>query len=397
MAFDPNDKYGQKTFDQIVDDLRPDIVWVVGDYGTYDHIIHSKYRYTYQLVTYMPLDALPPQKRWEEYAKAPDCMVYYTEFAQQWGEHYDAAGTNIPHGVDTDTFRPAQVELRAALRQKLFGADDDTVIIGTVGRNQPRKRLPLFVQALSFIKHGAWRRCAHAMCGKLQLHDYDPVHQTFHESEVERCPHCQECQWEPGEPIEKLTAYIHCDLNENPLIPLDDIGNFWNIKQTIRNNPSLGMNRAQGVPDDQLVQVYQCMDLYVHPASGGGWELPLLEAASCGVRIVASDAPSQNEYVRQMPGAVLVPGEEQWDHTCQGYRVFVSCEDLVDRILTSLSVPTAVRDEERSGNRNFCVGTGTVDGPGYDWKSVANQWAELFRRVLDPSTKVAPWRMLKEA
>jgi hypothetical protein len=37
-----------------------------------------------------------------------------------------------------------------------------------------------------------------------------------------------------------------------------------------------------------------------------------------------------------------------------------------------------------------------VQPGGFDWKTVAAQWAELFRRGLHPDTKVAPWRVLKE-
>ena len=52
-----------------------------------------------------------------------------------------------------------------------------------------------------------------------------------------------------------------------------------------------------GIPEDKLVRFYRCLDIYVSLSAAEGFNLPLLEAAVCGTRVVASDHPNHREVL----------------------------------------------------------------------------------------------------
>lgn len=378
-----DDRFGAQSFDNVVENLKPDIVFVVGDYGTFDHIFTSKHRSSFQLICYLPLDCYPPTERWVECVKRPDRMVYYTDFAKAWGENQGAPGISIPHGVDTENFQPAKSDVRKFMRERFFKTDD-MILLGTVSRVQPRKQLPLFIEMVAHLKAGAYARCAN--CNRVRTYQYIPATQTYETGDELECYHCGDKKWLAGKVWDKLHAYMHSDPTENPMIPLGPLTRYWNIEPDVSWNPSLKVNQSQGVPDQQIAQIYQCLDIYVHCASGGGWELPLVEAAATGLPIVAADAPAQNEYLRPM-GATLVPAHRRWDFTCAGYRHFATVEDFIDCIEPLLESAEKRRAQGKK-NREFVL--------DYEWKQVAEQWAEVFRETLRPENRVESWRVLQE-
>ncbi|NIN68090.1 MAG: hypothetical protein GTO63_25965 [Anaerolineae bacterium] len=384
VNFDPADKHGQQSFDDLVEALKPDIVFTVTDYDRIGHLISSIHRHTYQLVAYLPLDNFPPPPGWAEAIRGPDKLVYYTEFAKLWGETLGVQGPDLPHGVDTKLFKPADPEVRQAIRKRLFQMDDDGILIGTCGRNLPRKQLQLLIEAMAYLRHGAYSKCSH--CGNLVSHDFELPARVFNEPPA--CPTCNQEALVPGKAWPQLKANLHTDPDETPRIPIRHLINFWRADDCIYLNRTLKTGKGDGVPDDQLASTYQCLDAYVHTASGGGWELPPLEAAACGLPIVAVDAPAHGQWIRGLPGRVMVRGNEQWCPLSSGYRIYATAAAVAQGILTYLEDPERMRKD------------GEVNHPfvhdHYDWSAISLEWEKLFLEMLNPETRVAGWRVLRE-
>lgn len=53
-----------------------------------------------------------------------------------------------------------------------------------------------------------------------------------------------------------------------------------------------------GVPEVNLARFYASADVFLHLSEGGGFEIPMLEALSCGVPLVGSDFICMSEFVR---------------------------------------------------------------------------------------------------
>ena len=384
MHFSDEDKYGVESFDGLIEIVQPQIVFVVGDYNVYEHIRKSRHRAEFQLMAYLPLDTFPPAQSWVDCAKDLDQVVYYTDFAAHWGTKAGAPGISIPHGIDPNLFQPLDSDARTALRTRSFKSDD-IFLIGTVGRNQIRKRLDLVIELVAHLRKGAYSRCGH--CQHITPHTYLVPESAFEFDDTLSCEHCRHTEWTAGKAWEDVHGYLHVDPDENPNIPLKALIQFWNVSGSVHLNDAIKISYGHGLPDNILAQLYQCMDLYMHPATGGGWELPPLEAAASGLPIVAADAPAQNEWLRKLPGVRLVPGEVQWDNSCAGYRVYANIAGFIEHVLPLLEDREAAK---AAGERN------QEAAQEYDWTKIAMQWEAAFDQLLDPDNQVPGWTILRE-
>jgi glycosyltransferase involved in cell wall biosynthesis len=52
-----------------------------------------------------------------------------------------------------------------------------------------------------------------------------------------------------------------------------------------------------GIPESTMAKIYSATDIFMHLSEGGGFEIPILEALSCGVPIIGSDFVGMNELI----------------------------------------------------------------------------------------------------
>ncbi len=149
-AANDKDVYGISKSYSFLRQLQPDIVFVLNDpWVAVDYVKpFSKYREEFphtKFFLYAPIDAPNVKKQFvEPLNKVFDGVIAYTEFAR---EEFIFAGLTtdlhvLPHGVDTTTYKP--MSKREA--KKLLGIPEDTFVVLTNSRNQPRKRLDLSMQ-----------------------------------------------------------------------------------------------------------------------------------------------------------------------------------------------------------------------------------------------------------
>jgi len=161
------DKYGAVTFPELYNELQTDIVFTVGDIWMIIPYIESIYRNRYKLVSYIPLDAEPMpilmnarfgKFNWIELIGNIDIPVAYTKWSMNvMNKRFLEAGLKekvkhfIHHGVDTNIFKPLDID-KAKLREKLFGKEyKDKTVIGVFSRNQKRKSFFTQMDALRYI------------------------------------------------------------------------------------------------------------------------------------------------------------------------------------------------------------------------------------------------------
>jgi glycosyltransferase involved in cell wall biosynthesis len=56
---------------------------------------------------------------------------------------------------------------------------------------------------------------------------------------------------------------------------------------------------------DNIYEYYKAMDIFLLPSRSEGFSLALLEAASCGLPIIASDIPGNDEFVEDRKNGLL--------------------------------------------------------------------------------------------
>ncbi len=158
--------------------------------------------------------------------------------------------TMIPHGVDTNIFKPLnRNECRA--KQNI---SELPFIIGINAMNKgPRKSFPEMFSAFQMAANKI------------------------------------------GGP-DKIRLYMNCDLRQPEGMDLQEALNRFDIaKYTITTHPYA---RYCGITDREMAEWYNCCDLFMLTSRGEGFGLPVLEAEACGVPVVATDFTTMSELVK---------------------------------------------------------------------------------------------------
>jgi len=155
----------------------------------------------------------------------------------------------VPHGVDTDTFRVLP-EQRQNIRKQLGSPDSDFVFL-SVGAMTPDKGIDLLLKAFAAVS----RRHPQA---RLVLKGLD----KFHES----------------------STWLDKQLGDLPAADRERISRRMTYFGDAYSNK-------------KMASLYQVADAYVSPYRSGGFNLPVLEAAACGLPIICTGGGTTDEVV----------------------------------------------------------------------------------------------------
>ena len=175
--------------------------------------------------------------------EVPVAMAKYGQ--TQVKDYHNINALHIPHGVDSKMFYRLPDNQRNELRAK-WGLSDKFVI-GVVARNQPRKFLDRTIKAMSLID------------------------------------------------IPNAILLLHLDAA--------DPAQVWDIRNLIKRYnlenkvKFTGMSALKGFPYEEMNDVYNLMDCFFLSTSGEGFGIPIIEAMSCQVPVVATDYTSTPELV----------------------------------------------------------------------------------------------------
>lgn len=241
-----NDNFGEDILANLIRNEKPDILFTLGDPWMTEYIPEMEERKTVAWVSYFPIDGYPVPLNWHRWMQNADIPVVFSKFSFDLVK--DIIGRNpifIPHGVDTDTFKP--LSDTQAIKKQILGFDDKFVV-GTVARNQPRKNLPALIKAFAkFVKNK-----------------------------------------------DDAVLYMHTQIRDVGW-NIDELVNRFDIQDKVYSTNQF--NALSGMKDYQLNEIYNTFDLFALPTMAEGFGLPILEAQSCGVPVLVTDFSACSELV----------------------------------------------------------------------------------------------------
>jgi glycosyltransferase involved in cell wall biosynthesis len=180
--------------------------------------------------------------------KKVEVPVAMAEFGKkQVKDYYNINAEHIPHGTEKDRFFKVSEEEKEQLKAK-YGLRG-SFVVGVVARNQPRKFLDRTLKAFRLVANK----------------------------------------------IKNAKLFLHLDPN--------DLAQPWNIVSLIRRynleNRVVfsGMNAYEGFDWNKMNEVYNVMDVFFLSTSGEGFGIPIIEAMSCEIPVVATDYTTTPELV----------------------------------------------------------------------------------------------------
>lgn len=253
--------YGMFAIDEAIAQIKPDVYIAIQDIWGIDYALQKSWFDKISCALWTTLDSLPILDKATLAAKKSKNFWSWAEFATKALHDLGHKHVKTVRGaLDTKAFFKMDAEKRAALRQK-YGIDPKTYVIGFVFRNQLRKSVPNLIAGFK-----KFRKDNPHVKTKLLLHTH----------------------WNEGWNIKKLceehgvsmsdiiTTYVCRSCREY------EVKNF---NQHEENCKSCGGKASQvttspgfGVTEPQLNEVYNLMDVYCHPFTSGGQEIPIQEA-----------------------------------------------------------------------------------------------------------------------
>jgi len=359
------DQYAYMSFGQLHDQIKPDVVLVIGDLwmaAAYQWHFSDKEVRPHKAIMYCPIDSDPVPfetthggsptgqfiLNWADHFRRFDEVIAYGKYGmdeinKRCGEKL--VTRYIHHGADTQIYHPLDDEAKRNIRRNIFGIDDSDFFVVTVARNQPRKSYPDMMAAM-----------------KIFIDKYE----------------------QPGR---KIKWYCHC--------PLSDVG--WNMPQLAVQNelqhrdmndrgkpearvlfdPRLQV--GQGPTDAELNLVYNAANLGLFIYTSEGWALPPHEAMAAGIPTIMTGYSAPTDWAN-------------------GKTLFVKPTLLIPEPITNLrkayhnpeDIAYAINKIYKNHNdiKNRLVSEGLRFAAENDWPIIQAKWLEYFDSLDIQSKKI---------
>ncbi len=269
--------YGIPAIDDIIKVIKPDIYLGIEDIWGLP-FYNKKWWDKIHSVIWTTLDSVPILPQAVEAAQKTKHFFVWAKFAEKALHDMGIKHVKTLHGcMNSPAFFRLSNNERYALRRK-FGLHE-SFVIGFVFRNQLRKSVPNLLQG--FL---AFKKSEPNCKAKLLLHTH----------------------WSEGWDIPKLINECGIDNNDVittywcPVCRQYSIRPFVGQKQDCPHCGTRGSinttNVQAGVSESQLNEVYNLMDVYCHPFTSGGQEIPVQEAKLCELITLVTNYSCGEEY-----------------------------------------------------------------------------------------------------
>lgn len=297
-------------------------------------------------VHYFPVDGEP---FYEKYASFIKDWVDFPLVTTEWGAKVikDAdPGLDVPvlyHGVDSGLFSPLDPELRRNEREK--NNLEDKFVIMMVGFNQIRKQYGTALQAFAeFAK------------------DKEDVMLLLHTSK----------RTVQGWDIPTVTRRIHDEYERR---------GFQGIFNKVGYTG--GIQGYTGLLREQMQVIYGLADCFLHTAVGEGFGLPLVEAASMGLPIIAQKATVMPE---------VLGNNAMWCKTADTMYFPFSDRSLERPLINKKDIVKHLNklyeDREYGAKLGKRARKYILNNPKFNWDNIADQLDNVFQEALEDKREV---------
>jgi len=348
--------FGEWRFEDVCLDFQPDIVVDIRDFWMMEFEQRSPFRRMFHWAIMPTVDAYPQNEQWLETFCKADSVFAYSEFGKsvlekETGGQINTVGVASPSAASC--YKPVANKTQ---HRNSMGIDPDSVIIGTVMRNQRRKLYPdlfksfrqilektqktnLFLYCHTSYPDIGWdiprllteNGISHKVLFTYACKNCNAVYPSFFEDGLTVCPSCNHLASKP--------ANVHSKISDNV-----------------------------------LASIYNTFDLYVQYANSEGFGMPQVEAAACGVPVMSVDYSAMSSAVRKVAGTPIEVKALYKELETGCMRAVPDNEDFVEKAINFVTKPSSMRLIEGKKTRDAYE-------KNYSWDETAKKWENLFDSI----------------
>lgn len=354
-AYHRSSKFGEFSFDHVLLDFQPDFVMDIRDWWMLEFAERSPFRRFFNWAIMPTVDAEPQNHQWiDTYANA-DAVFAYSEFGRDvMIEQSDKINfIDVASPCASNVFTPVP---NKALHKEKYGMDSNTIIFGTVMRNQRRKLYPdLFAAFRKFLDNNPDLTNCFLYCHTSYPDvgwNIPELLQTYNLSnKVLFTYKCKSC------------GKIYPSFFNDCVDFCKSCNSFSSTLVGIKNR----------IEEGELNEIYNLFDVYIQWANSEGWGMPQLEAAYAGLPVISINYSAMESLIANIRGIPIDP-LSYYVELETGCKRAVPDNDKLVEVMTSLA-----RDKTKLNYAaNKCYNNSRKV---YNWDYTAKKWADYFLKT----------------
>ena len=337
--------YGGYLIDKVIKEEKPDFYFGVQDIWGTEFAIDKPWFKKINSVIWTTLDSLPILPSASKNAPKIDNYWIWSSFATKALNEMGHDHVKTMHGcIDTKDFFRLEDEERLELRRK-NNIEEDAFIIGFVFRNQLRKSVPNLLEG-----YAKWKK------------ENNPKKKTyllFHTF------------WKEGWNIHKLAEEYGIDKSEILTTYVCKKCGDFQIKPydgEDKDCPLCGSEKSQvttsvgfGITEEQLNEVYNFMDMYCHPFTSGGQEIPIQEAKLTELITAVTNYSCGEESCEEGSGSLPLEWSEYREHQTEFKKASTCPFSIATAIDIVYDMPPEEREELGKASRQWAMDNFSIE------------------------------------
>ena len=333
--------YGSEVLDKIAKEFKPDVYFGVQDIWGVDYSVEKSWFPKIGSAIWTTLDSLPILPSAVKLAPKIKNYWIWSGFATEALHDLGHDHVETLHGaIETRDFKRLPEDQRMELRRRNNISSDD-FIVGYVFRNQLRKSVPNLLEGFKIFKNNQNDK---AKGSKLLLHtnfaegwnilrladEYEVSHDDILTTLI--CQHCN--------------AYsINKFVGQNVV----SCGTCGAQKSMVTTNIELG------VKEDQLNEVYNLMDVYCHPFTSGGQEIPIQEAKLTELVTLVTNYSCGEEMCKEEARSISLDFSEYREHNTEFRKASTDPNSIAEGLMEVYAMSDSERSEAGKQARQFVL------------------------------------------
>ena len=340
--------YGGYLIDKVMKEEKPDFYFGVQDIWGTEFAISQPWFNKIHSTIWTTLDSLPILP--SALTNAPKIKNYWiwSSFATKALNELGHSHVNTMHGcIDTKHFHRLKDEERLELRRK-NNIEENAFIVGFVFRNQLRKSIPNLLEG-----YAKWKETTKPELSNkkpyLLLHTYWKEGWGIHklakeygisESEILTTYVCKKCSGS------KVKAYT---------------GEDQTCETCGAEKSQVTTSVGFGVTEPQLNEVYNLMDVYCHPFTSGGQEIPIQEAKLAELITLVTNYSCGEEQCEEGSGSIPLEWTEYREHQTEFKKASTSPDSIAKGLDTVFQMLNSEKRKIEKKSRQWAVDNFSVE------------------------------------
>jgi glycosyltransferase involved in cell wall biosynthesis len=331
--------YGAHLLDKVINEEKPDVYIAVQDIWGVDFAIEKPWFNKINSVIWTTLDSLPILESAIQAARKVKNYWIWSDFATKALHKLGFPHVKTLHGAleNKDFYRLSDFD-RNQLRKRNNIAPD-AFVIGFVFRNQLRKSVPNLLQGYALWK----KQNPEIKNTYLLLHTHWGEGWNIHKLAGEIGVNPQEI----------LTTYVCKDCGEYEVKPFS--GQDLNCRFCKSQKTQITTNVGLGVSEEKLNEIYNLMDVYCHPFTSGGQEIPIQEAKLTELITLVTNYSCGEEMCEKEAHSLSLEWSEYREHGTEFIKASTSPESIAKNLNIVYKMPIQKRKEMGAKAREWTI------------------------------------------